>query len=197
MSEGEDREVTRALAALAAEMSLEEAPARVEAALVGAFRARRSRRVAVRWALVAGAVAAGLLLAVAVRPGSRVEPLPTPRIAHAGRAPAWKPPAVAAPAAVASRAPARRRAPVRPATPAGQTSPAEEEVASDFFALRPGPLVEPGEMAPLVRVRLPRYEMRRFGLPVGPEPLRTIEADVLVGQDGMARAIRFVSTRAR
>jgi hypothetical protein len=130
-------------------------------------------------------------------------------IAHAGRAPEWKAPGpVVVPGGEARverglhdavRSRNRRRAPARPGLAVAEARPEtlEEEVASDFYALRPGPLVEPGEMAPLVRVRLPRSEMRRFGLPAGPEPWRTIQADVLVGHDGMARAIRFVSTGGR
>lgn len=47
----------------------------------------------------------------------------------------------------------------------------------------------------LVRVELPRSAMARFGLPVNMERERygeRVKADVLVGADGLARAIRFV-----
>ena len=64
---------------------------------------------------------------------------------------------------------------------------------TDFFPLsRVG--LERNEAAHVVRIRLPRAEMRRFGLPVNEEFERaSIEADVLIGQDGIARAVRFVS----
>ena len=45
----------------------------------------------------------------------------------------------------------------------------------------------------VVRVRLPRESMRSFGLPVNQDRIvQTVKADVLVGEDGIARAIRFV-----
>ncbi|MBA3355814.1 MAG: hypothetical protein H0U18_07730 [Pyrinomonadaceae bacterium] len=45
----------------------------------------------------------------------------------------------------------------------------------------------------LVRVELPRSAMERFGLPVNMERYgERVKADVLVGADGLARAIRFV-----
>jgi hypothetical protein len=64
---------------------------------------------------------------------------------------------------------------------------------TDFFPLSAVAL-DRQEPAHMVRIRLPRREMRRFGLPVSEEFERaSIEADVLIGQDGIARAVRFVS----
>ena len=64
---------------------------------------------------------------------------------------------------------------------------------TDFFPLSAVAL-DRHEPAHMVRIRLPRREMRRFGLPVSEEFERaSIEADVLIGQDGIARAVRFVS----
>jgi hypothetical protein len=183
-----------ALLALASEMAPEEAPARIEADLLEAFRRRNARPgVSLGW-IGAGLTATAALAAVFFAAPWRVEveTLPPLRIIHARPAPEWKP---APPPEVAERRLARPGA--RKATQRGPLRPVmdeEQEVASDFFALRPGPLVEAGEVAPLVRVRLPRTEMRRFGLPTGPEPWRSIQADIVLGQDGTARAIRFVST---
>ncbi len=70
---------------------------------------------------------------------------------------------------------------------------ASRPVYTDFFPLSTVAL-DRHEPAQLVRIRLPRREMRKFGLPVSEEFERTsIEADVLIGQDGIARAVRFVS----
>ena len=70
---------------------------------------------------------------------------------------------------------------------------ASQPVYTDFFPLSTVAL-DRHEPAQLVRIRLPRREMRKFGLPVSEEFERTsIEADVLIGQDGIARAVRFVS----
>jgi hypothetical protein len=45
----------------------------------------------------------------------------------------------------------------------------------------------------IVRVALPTASLPAFGLAIAPEAPRTVNADVLVGQDGQARAIRLVS----
>jgi hypothetical protein len=66
------------------------------------------------------------------------------------------------------------------------------EIVTDFF-----PLVDyapPFERGELVRVSLPASAMRTVGLPVREDRLGDrVQADVLVGQEGLARAIRFVS----
>ena len=49
------------------------------------------------------------------------------------------------------------------------------------------------EGAQVVRVEMPRYAMARFGLPVNMERYdERVKADVWLGADGVARAIRFV-----
>jgi hypothetical protein len=51
-------------------------------------------------------------------------------------------------------------------------------------------LAEGGRM---VRVQLPRLAMASFGLPVHMDRVNEkVKADVLVGVDGLAQAIRFV-----
>lgn len=68
------------------------------------------------------------------------------------------------------------------------------EVYTGFFALDPAVLVErPSGL--LVRVRVPQAAMAAFGLPLSADaPDRRVEADVLMANDGTARAIRFVRT---
>jgi hypothetical protein len=81
----------------------------------------------------------------------------------------------------------RRKA--RPAVVA-EAPPAEREVATDFFTLVDAPI----ERGRVMRVVVPAYTMRRVGLPVRPERWGDpVQADVLVGEEGMAHAIRFVS----
>ena len=69
----------------------------------------------------------------------------------------------------------------------------DEEIATDFM-----PLTYDGSFAQiddgqLVRVELPRSALRSFGLPVSAERGgERVKADVLLGHDGVARAIRFV-----
>jgi hypothetical protein len=45
----------------------------------------------------------------------------------------------------------------------------------------------------IVRVAIPTASLPAFGLTIAPDATRTVDADVLVGQDGQARAIRLVS----
>jgi hypothetical protein len=81
---------------------------------------------------------------------------------------------------------------VRPdARLATQTS--VQEVATEFIPLMQGGRYVQAEGGHLVRVELPRSALASFGLPVGAEQSGgRVKADVLLGEDGIARAIRFV-----
>lgn len=75
----------------------------------------------------------------------------------------------------------------------GSGWPLEADLATDFFALTSCPELRCLEGAQHVRVSLPRSSMTYFGLPVSnPGGSDRIDADVFVGVDGVARAIRFV-----
>ena len=82
----------------------------------------------------------------------------------------------------------------KPRTRARRTAPQEEDVANLFFSL-----VEEGELAPLesgrvVRVEMPASALISFGLQISAEVLtQPVQADLLLGQDGLARAVRFLS----
>lgn len=70
--------------------------------------------------------------------------------------------------------------------------PDEPERVTDFIPLAgaPAPPLESGQ---LVRVQLPRSALASLGLPVNVERANEpVKADVLLGNDGLARAIRFV-----
>ena len=65
------------------------------------------------------------------------------------------------------------------------------ELATDFFPLTDVAL--PFEHGEMVRVTVPAATMLTVGLPVPEERLADpIQADVLIGEEGLARAIRFV-----
>jgi hypothetical protein len=67
------------------------------------------------------------------------------------------------------------------------------EVASPYVALGDTNAANIQEGAQVVRVEMPRYAMARFGLPVNMERYdERVKADVWLGADGVARAIRFV-----
>jgi hypothetical protein len=68
-----------------------------------------------------------------------------------------------------------------------------EEIVTDFIPLMQGGRFTQGDGGRLVRVELPRSALASFGLPVNAEAAGgRVKADVLLGDDGLARAIRFV-----
>ncbi len=90
----------------------------------------------------------------------------------------------------------RSARPTPPAPAAGDTSDPEtagaQEVVTDFFPLMD--VMPPMNRGQILRVTVPASSLRMVGFPVSPERWgQHIQADVLVGEEGMARAIRFVS----
>lgn len=172
----EDR-VLRALKALAENDRDREAPLAAEARLLDSF---RSRRVSHKWRWFGiAAIAAAVVLAavLSTNRSSKTVVIAAPsvvQIPRQGTAPAV---AVAAPAA----GKAAHKMP----------RPQAREVVTDFFPLMdPAPPFERGQM---LRVQLPAAAMRTVGLPVREDHLLDpVQADVLVGEEGMPRAIRFV-----
>jgi len=68
-----------------------------------------------------------------------------------------------------------------------------EEVLTDYLPLNPGQRLHPLERGQLIRVTVPRSTLGSFGFPVNPEMAMTpVKADLVVGEDGLARAIRFI-----
>ena len=67
------------------------------------------------------------------------------------------------------------------------------EISTDFIALTSSAEIASMESGQLVRVLLPRSAVAAYGLPFNRELAdKPIAAQVLIGQDGMARAIRFL-----
>jgi hypothetical protein len=69
-----------------------------------------------------------------------------------------------------------------------------EEIMTNFIPLlQGGGRLVAGDGGQVVRIELPRSALERFGLPMNVERANErVKADVLLGEDGMARAIRFV-----
>jgi hypothetical protein len=83
---------------------------------------------------------------------------------------------------------AAHRKPARPKSPPVGES---REVVTEFIPVIYDP--EPVEHGRMVRVRLPRSALAAFGLPMNEQRSEeTIQADVVLGEDGLARAVRFV-----
>lgn len=173
----------RALAAglrtVAAEWSHVEAPARVEARLIAAFRdhsglghsrpgmphSPRMWLPVVTWFAAAAAVVALALVLVSNR-----QPLPVHRNLPAGLESALA------------------RAPVELET--GDDSPYNNE---DFIPLPNAERISPNEDVNLVRVEVPRSTMIALGYDVSADRAsEPVEAEVVLGADGLARAVRFL-----
>jgi hypothetical protein len=75
--------------------------------------------------------------------------------------------------------------------PAAEPAVTQREVMTEFIPIVYDP--EPIERGQIVRIRLPRTALATFGIPVNEEHAEEgIRADVLLGEDGLARAVRFV-----
>lgn len=173
-----------------------EAPERVEEALLAAFRKIdwRTDRFSGRprwlsWALAgAGAAALGVLAGfwVLTRP-----PVETPPAAvRVPPAPRSDPQENHESTASASQRGVERL--FRRPRPAPEAEPATE-LATEFIAVTDPATWPEGLGGQVWRVRLPRSSLAMFGLPMNAERAsEPVQADLMVGQDGMVRAIRFV-----
>lgn len=84
-----------------------------------------------------------------------------------------------------------------PAPPAVPAAAEVTEVVTGFYPLVPGFDPDVAEYQTTVRVQMPRTVLASFGLPVDVERIDVpVKADLVIGDDGFARGIRFVSTRA-
>jgi hypothetical protein len=81
----------------------------------------------------------------------------------------------------------------RPPEQPGATSVSLNQRSLDGFVPVPGASALPQlESGSVVRYELPVTTLRAYGLDIVPEPARsTVAADLLIGQDGYARAIRL------
>jgi len=83
---------------------------------------------------------------------------------------------------------------MRPGHPPAVRPPVEEarRVFTDFIPVAYGEPFRPEDGGRIVRVRMPRATLTSFGLPVNQDRLaERIQADVLLGEDNLVRAIRF------
>jgi hypothetical protein len=163
-----------ALKALAEQDREREAPDEVETRVIAAFRRNRGGKKRKMLALAGLAAAAAITLFFA-RPQEHPKPVaPLPVVA-----------------AVAPPAPVEVVGPPEP-KPVRKVRQQPREIVTQFFPLLD--VAPPFERGELLRVTVPASTMRRVGLPVNEDRLdERVYADVLVGEEGLARAIRFVS----
>ena len=125
-------------------------------------------------------------VAQAAAPGTLVAPTPTTAGDYQMQ------PSVTGTRTLTAR-PNRHNASLRtnPAEPKGPTG--NNEIATDFLPVTYGGVANLADGGRMVRVELPRSAMASFGLPVNMDRANEkVKADVLVGVDGLAHAIRFV-----
>jgi hypothetical protein len=213
----DEQALTSDLRALAAATEDAETPEHVGRALLAAVRERQSEPVPVPaqtprlpsgrpwlWGIAAALLLASGLGATRLgwrfAPVSRQSPAPSPSVAadtraapglgSAARAPRKAATKASPPAPVVREKPAGAPRPV--AVPPREASVTIED-AAEFVALDYGDTLADVESVHVVRVQLPPTALTALGWPMSEEAdSRLVKADLLVGHDGVARAIRFV-----
>jgi hypothetical protein len=169
----------------------EQAPPRIEAALLAAFRShhrRMSWQRTLQWASV-GAVAAVLLLFLWVGNGKqKAQSTPATRKDLSSQ------PAQPLQAEVSQplKLDGKTTAPAAPASVA-EVSTNEPYVASDFVPVPYTGAIVADDPGMVVRVQLTRASLAQLGYPVAETPDEDlILADVLVGEDGWPRGVKLI-----
>ncbi len=186
----ERHELHDALQELARAEHAVKAPPRVEAAVMRAWDAahgvRSSRQRSWGWTAV-GAIAASFVVASAVtllRGRPPANDAPARALPSAMSAPAVGAVSIAAAPESPAAPLVRRRVRARP-TPAAPTAPAPTTIV-----LVGGP-VTAGEQVRVVRMRIARETLLSIGLrPLTPIDGDTVDVDMLIGEDGVARGLR-------
>jgi hypothetical protein len=210
-----EQALTSDLRALAAATEGAETPERVERALLAAVRQRLREPLPLRtqaprlpsgrpwlWGTAAAVLLASVLGAARLgwrfAPELGQTPAPSPSVTADTRTA----PRIASPA----RAPRKAATIASPPAPAVREKPAEErpvvgtpqeasvtiQDAAEFVALDYGDTLADVESVHVVRVQLPPTALTALGWPMSEEADLPVNADLLVGHDGVARAIRFV-----
>ena len=194
-----EERVLSALRALAESNRDQQAPPELEAKLVAAFAGSRRMRRWRRAGLGAIAAAAAVIVVAAVPNPWRLSETPARKTAVVD---APRPQTESAQIETAEATQDREIVAAPPRKTAGRVAgarvqkagglPVPEEVATDFFPLMD--VAPPFGRGEIVRITVPAAAMQSVGLPVREERLgEPIQADVLLGEEGMPRAIRFVN----
>ena len=205
------RDLTTGLQALAAAAQEWKAPAAIEQQLLAAFAAQHGQELAVaasasakrwRYALATAAILAlaawGIREAVkrepdspriSVLPGEASTPVAAERTAIATAAPAT-------PQMATARTATERTATLRSAHPRptfAKASVGKPATPVEFVRIPSAIGLPELESGTVLRMELPLTALPEYGLDIAPDAVRTsVEADILVGQDGQPRAIRLI-----
>jgi hypothetical protein len=207
----DERAMTLGLRELAEQMKDSAAPARVESRLLAAFDELAliqlapqvsARRYRARYLI--GAIAAGLLIVFGLFAIGRRQRVPVAR--DAGKPLVASSGAPAVPSITITSPPLKTKGALAPAQRKSSNSakggaltrlrpanPGNDEIATDFLPLTYGAATNLAEGGRMVRVELPHSALATLGLPVNMDRANErVKADVLLGVDGLAHAIRFV-----
>jgi hypothetical protein len=145
-----------------------------------------------RWMAAAAAVVMAAAITFYTVPQRNVRPQPPPPVVPASPAPTTRPDAERL---HVPPAPVAQPRPRPPATRPPTTAPAEARV-HEFVPL-PGAFALPDfESGRIVRIEVPLAGLPAFGIDLVPDAMpAAVEADFLIGQDGLPRAIRLAATR--
>jgi len=195
----DDETLTSSLQLLAEEMESLNAPPEIEQKLREAFRAQpataASHSYGRYWLVAVAAMILIVISVIALR--SRNEP-PKPTIAQQPQI--KEQPTIVEEPRVDQLQPKQQQIAQKPRRPAARRAANNEvanhvnrEIATDFMPLgyfNASTLQDGGQ---IVRVELPRSTLMSFGLPVNMDRYHEkVKADVFIGVDGLAHAIRFV-----
>ena len=203
----DDETLTSSLQLLKEEMASLNAPPEIEQKLRAAFRASAMKRAPYRnsryWLVAMAAMILIVIGVIALR--SRTDPAKPITAQKTEQPPIKEQPIVEEPTVdqpqpqpkqqqeIAQKP--RRRA-VRQARNSEVANHTNREIATDFMPLgylNPATLQDGGQ---IIRVEVPRSALVNFGLPVNMDRYHEkVKADVLLGVDGMAHAIRFVKNQ--
>ena len=78
------------------------------------------------------------------------------------------------------------------ASPVAVPVAVEEEADASFYPLPQAEALPDVENAMVVRVQLPASSLRLMGFPMDEERADEVQAELLLGQDGLARGVRLV-----
>jgi len=189
------RRLTEALRIVRADAATALPPPAAELLLLAEFnRVRRKPAPPVRYRIAAGALAASLLAGWAGWTLLERSPAPATKqspVVIAARANSPAPPATTAPEVPKTVRPKRHK-PALPPSPAPAETLAEND--APFVSIPFTAPLAPYERADVVRVELPVSALIAAGLPVRvPDPAARARADLLVSEDGRARAVRLIS----
>lgn len=204
----EERALLAGIQAVVSELANEKTPAHLEATLLAALRAQtvqhqtlKASSVKAPWMSWRFAVAVAAMLLVAILVGvtwqQSTSKKPMPQARQLSVTAASPTPEVDsndgtsnAHEAMPLRAAVHRRSPRRsfrqPVAPPG-------EIATPFYSLVEDGALASVESGRIVRVEVPASTLIPFGVPLTAETsTQPVQADLLLGQDGLARAIRFL-----